>query len=118
MTTRRVDGVDAFSRSPALAAASMASRRRDGIEGTSARAIMKTASTDAAYRTLHLLLQALEAGRVSSQIFALVLDDRGLRMARVNFSCLDRRVSWRLSRVRLDGVDVRCDLACARASTA
>ena len=32
----------------------------------------------------HLLLEALEAGRVSGQIFALVLDDRGLRMARVS----------------------------------
>jgi hypothetical protein len=60
---------------------------------------------------LHLLLQALEAGGVSGQIFALVLDDRGLRMARVNFSCLDRRVSWRLSRVRLDGVDVSASTA-------
>ena len=107
MTTRRVDGVDAFSRSPALAAASMASRRRDGIKGTSARAIMKTASTDAACRTLHLLLEALEAGGVSGQIFALVLDDRGLRVA---------RVSRRRSRARLDGVDARRDLA--RAPTA
>ena len=58
---------------------------------------MKTASTDAAYRTLHLLLQALEAGGVSGQVLALVLDDRGLRVARVN--------SWRLARARLDGVE-------------
>ena len=67
---------------------------------------------------LHLLLQPFEAGRVSSQVLALVFDDGRLRIARVNFSCLDCRVSWRLSRARLDGVDARCDLACARASTA
>jgi len=56
-----------------------------------------TASTDAADRTLHLLLQALEAGGVPGQVLALVLDDRGLRAARVN--------SWRLARARRDGVE-------------
>ena len=56
-----------------------------------------TASTDAADRTLHLLLEAFEAGGVPSQVLALVLDDRGLRVARVN--------SRRLARARRDGVE-------------
>jgi hypothetical protein len=56
-----------------------------------------TASTDAADRTLHLLLQSFQTSGVARQVLALVLDDRGLRAARVN--------SWRLARARRDGVE-------------
>jgi hypothetical protein len=67
---------------------------------------MKAAPTDAADRTLHPLLEALEAGGVAREVLALVLDDRRLRGNET------------LSRGRIDGVDARRDLARARASTA
>jgi hypothetical protein len=67
--------------------------------------IMKAASTDAADRTLHPLLEALEAGGVAREVLALVLDDRRLRSA---------RVSWRLSRARLDGVEGGAALSTTR----
>ena len=57
---------------------------------------MKAASTDAAYRTLHPLLQALEARRVAREVLAFIFHNCRLRMA---------RVSWRLARARLDGVE-------------